>query len=292
MNRPKHFFLLLLAILLPAIVLDSNFTIAQNSRSKSKKGSAKYITLSFDTSIAQLGPNFMGHNLKEIYDKIQERQSKIEEKNEFETTEHFEKRKYDLASQPITGKIFFESILAFRIDDCPSAYNADAEVLRIICPFTWAFDQELSSDDKAVQWKFESIDKDPYFGTNAFGATVQVFRGETRYFNIAIKNHADFEIASLDATQPWKDNGFIITLGIKLNEARNLKGKISALLVGKLIRPFVSKHDEYGKPTFDHPFEDTNVHHYLHAFVFEVWFFDFSTGTILAKSKIIPWHKR
>jgi hypothetical protein len=279
----KYRFNIIFILLLLSVSVQTLYS--QRNKSKNNLNSTTFLNIAFDSSTAQLKKNFLGHNLKVIYSKLEARNEGLSEKKAFEKTEEFLKRKTSESSKPIYDNIFMESTLAFVLKDCPSVYNADKEMLKVICPFSKSIDFKLASDYRSFTWKSDIIKDDSYFGTNAFGASVTVYREEKNYYNLAINNR-NIKTETIPGSFDFSQTGFSVDIPLSVPEAKIVWSTISAILICQLIEPYCSYNREYNRATFDFPYETTNDYYYVYVKIKELWFVNTATGKIYLKLKI------
>ncbi len=282
-NTKKLFIFLTISLLYLPENIHSLF--AQTTKVQNKKESIKFLTSSFDLSLNQINANFLGHNLKELYNRLQSRLDKLKTKGEFETSEEYSRRQSEEASKPIIGKVVKESNLAFIIKKCPSIFDADIGSMKVVIPFSIPSDDDLPLKYRAIQWKSEEVENNSYVGTNAFGATVDVSKEETRYYNLVVSNPDDFNIDKIYDSIGLYQLGFVANYQISATEAKKVKSKIISFIVCKFVPPFVSRNRKYNRATFDYPHEETYDFNYVHVSILELWFVDSSTGTVFWKVK-------
>jgi len=128
-----------------------------------------------------------------------------------------------------------------------------------------------------------------YVGSNAYGATVDV----TEYFRedavLVVENSSAFNI---------KDDSFAINIinvtlsDISVENAKKIKGNLSAICVFKLDYPFLGEDKYYSKATIDDPKETISNYKLVHGNISEIIVFDNKSGQILHRygyiNKTVP----
>lgn len=95
------------------------------------KPSPAYLNVSFDPVIQKIPVPYLGHNIEQVYEGFKRKEAK--QKDEFETTEQYQRRLTEQAGKPLFGSVGQDSILAFVVR--PSTeYDADRQTLLISLP--------------------------------------------------------------------------------------------------------------------------------------------------------------
>lgn len=246
------------------------------------RDSAGYSLIPFDTSKQQLSPKYLGHNARALYLAMEQKNQKLF-KDEFETTEENRQRILVELSKPILGWLDIISMYAFKVNKLETSYDADNQILTVKCPLSNTSSNQ-TPDIKSVSWSFENNDEGSYLGTNAFGATVNIHRTTCVSYDIAISNY-DVIPAEGNNESIHNNMSYAIKISISPSEARTLKESISALAVGEIYHPIISNHAFYSGPTFKSPSSHTFLTYNFHIELFQLWFFDSNSGTVIAKLK-------
>ena len=259
--------------LISIVLLHSHWAVAQLT------DSSGYSMISFDTLASRLPANLLGHNAKELYWSMEAKIGRSY-KDEFETTEENKKRTRDEFSKPIVGMLDIRSVYAFRIYPLRTTYDADNGILTIRCPLSQTSSKRIPYF-KSVSWMSEWKDKGSYIGTNAFGATIEVSSSTTIGYDIALANFSDFPLEAEEQSSLFQWF-YQIKLTLPPAEARKAKLSVAALVIGDMVQPFTSSDFTHLPATFDSPLQLTLITFNFHINVFQIWFFDVETGTILA----------
>lgn len=84
----------------------------------------------FDTSQENLPPNYHGFDASAIASALKEKIKQLQ-KDEFETTAEFNKRKKEEEGRPFIGSVKIDSRIAFELLIDNLAYNADRQVMEV-----------------------------------------------------------------------------------------------------------------------------------------------------------------
>ncbi len=150
------------AILIAAFATPIVLVKAQDSTALLSDPSG-YSLVAFDTSAPELPPNYLGHNLRELYWAMERKIQKVY-KDEFETTGEQKMRLISEFSQPIVGRLDIKSMFAFKVYRIDAAYDADNATLSIRCPLQRASSRR-TPDAQSVSWSSEVKDEGSYVGT-------------------------------------------------------------------------------------------------------------------------------
>lgn len=202
----RKLLILAVALLLPIVLCVDNGSPAEKQKRNSqtvapkkvpapetiqKKTAPSYLTVPFDPGIQQISVPYQGHDIEQVYQSF-DRRKNAERKDEFETTEQFQRRLTEQAGAPLYGSITQDSILAFVVS--PSLeYNADSQTLTISLP-TSAVWKSVQIDNSRLALKIKSggVTKDKSIGQNAYGAKVEIEKTYAKGFELAIHNESNF----------------------------------------------------------------------------------------------------
>ena len=84
----------------------------------------------FDISQNTLSPNFVGHDIIEIYNALKKVKKPVS-KDEFETTAAYRQRVEQERSKPFLGTLAINSLFAFESESLEATYDADNQVMDI-----------------------------------------------------------------------------------------------------------------------------------------------------------------
>jgi hypothetical protein len=256
----------LLIILLITSLSSTVFCLQSNLKTRK----STYSTIPFDTTVAKLPKYYLGHDIEKIYSIFFERNASTLTKDEFETSQQYQERLSVQSSKPIVGSLNINSVFAFKLDECLSKYDADLNF------FALSFDYFLSENN--VKIKHDIHDLGSYWGTNAFGASIKVDKSESIIHAIFIHNNV-FVKRINEAPSP--QSNFECTLSIGPEIAKLIKSSIQALIICKLVEPYISNEIVRSKPKFDYPYDSNFNNNYLHADVIGIIFYNYSSGEVL-----------
>ena len=275
------------------IVVVNLGVVAQNSQpapSKDPKSTGKvpnaptYSSSELDLQSNRLAPRFKGNNIAVVAQQLLAR-TKQGARSEFETTEQWKRRTTLLWSRPLVGNMTVKSVWAFVLEEVPSLYDADRQILNVHIPFFIPYflgePREEDIDRRRVMEArtTEGTSRD-YIGSNAFGTRVRVTESHSLTYNIGVDNWAEFVLVDDRYHQPTALNAAIQSEPTK---ARRIKDGLSAVVLCRLAEPFIVTDYHSSEATVDLPFA---THHRMFNVIvklIEVWFFDKASGTILSK---------
>lgn len=268
-------------VFLSSLIISSTF-ISENI-AFSKVQETPYFYKSFNSNIKKLPANFKGVNPKELYEKLSHKKNSSQ-KSEFETTNEYKTRLIKLNSQAIMGAISNNSLIALSGDlstsNFDSTYNADTKVLNIKISLNSVikeYEYELSKKSFLLNSKTST---DYYKASNSYGATVEV---EKIYYwtnEVDILNWKDF-IQN-------KEEDISTNIPMQINSAKKLKedtDSFAFLFIGKLGSPSSFSGFRSKDPKIDDPVEILRHMEYISLNLSEIWLYQKSSGTIIAKIK-------
>lgn len=311
----RKIFILLVTAFLQIVLCVNTIDAADKKKSSVQKESVQkqlrpvttpvsaYLNTSFDISVDKIPMPFLGHDIEKLY-KAFEQRKRAERKDEFETTEQYKKRLSDIARQPIYGSIYVDSILTFVVDS-DLEYNADDQIITLRVQTSSVFQSGQTDESKsAVVVKSAKILERKSTGQNVYGAKVEIEEFHSKTFELAVHNMFNFETEKVlhkglriimentdksEYLEPYlesmKKKAFFIRLKMEPTEAREIKNKVAALILAKLLPPYISEHVILRKATFKDPKESSLQIYYVHVDILEIWFYDKTTGVVIAKIK-------
>jgi len=268
-----------------------------------KKTASSYLTVPFDPSIQKIPVPYQGHDIEQVYESF-DRRKNAERKDEFETTEQFQRRLTEQAGEPLYGSVTQDSILAFVVSP-NSEYNADSQTLTISLSTSAVWKSaQIDNSRLALKIKSGEVIKDKSIGQNAYGARVEIEKTHAKGFELAIHNQSNFETEKVldenmrrlserpesaklpaDFFEQIKKTAFVHKIKIASKEARAMKDKLSALILAKPTIPYISYGAILREATFKDPTEFFSQMYYVDVDLFEIWLYNKQTGEILAKIK-------
>ncbi len=253
MMKTKFYFSLIL------VFVCSLSTISQIKSKARRATTSKFQTTPFDSNVEKLPPNFLGHNARVFLPSLFSfALETVKGCGKFEKTETCQLRLNNMYERPISSKLTASDRLAFSIPvEC--GYSPNLE--RVIC-------SNLTQDYK---WSHSLVESKTYVGQNAFGAKKLI--KYKRFENISIEG---------DKSQPE----FVLE-HISPSNAQILLPNLRFLILGTLLQPFVRTNPVSYKPTLDNP-EHIDGDNYSLVFAEEeAWLYDFASGKVLAKEKLL-----
>jgi len=228
-------------------------------------------------------PNsFVGLGIKDIHAKLLAATSTFRQKDEFETTAAFEKRRADKSGILLGDKLTAADLLVFTYSPerlSPSqnglvaTYNADTEFLKVQIkdePMRY-----LGSDSQG------KIEQRQYHGLNMSPVELKTktvgFR-ETRtlsQYSIAISNRIQFI--------QGRNHEISFDLKMTPDVARSAKENLSILIAGKLASPYNGLELDKIKATLERLYDLESLNWYLIMDVSAIWVYNRKTGEIYQK---------
>jgi hypothetical protein len=211
----------------------------------------------FDSALAALPPNFVGHSCNAIASRLKPANVA---KDTYETTETYNRRIEQLGSLKLYDAVTVSDTLSFvseplvtpRDGVMASAYlqqkyYADSEILQVELTYTRSSTKSAFRDDmrRAAVIVKRSTKESSYLASNAFGKTVRVDR-------------TVFDVCGLVFIYRGERDPGSVTVEFKVgpDEARSLQVELAAAYVGNLSPPYYSVFD-YSPlipPTIDRPY--------------------------------------
>ncbi|MCC6502247.1 MAG: hypothetical protein IT362_03805 [Deltaproteobacteria bacterium] len=241
----------------------------------------------FDINAEKLPPKYKGNDIVKLYSNFVKRAPL--EKNEFETTEEYEKK---------IASVTLDAIYAMKFDMDTSRrseiypYDADTNKFKIqLTTETLSFS---SFEDRRGSFVVKEMNKrsESYVASNAFGASRLVKGYVATQYGVALVNEDDFgsddhgtrtvnvEIdVSIDKAKQLKDNIGILLLCkpslYKSNAERKYKGN-----------DLIFEKSDYFGGTMNVPISHYYDQKYINVEVLAIWIYDFRTGMIFLKKQL------
>jgi hypothetical protein len=256
-----------------------------------------YLKKSFDLSIEKMPTNFLGHNPVEVFKTLEKREIDLQ-KDEFETTEDYEKRIQILKNKISNDWINHETLFSFipskqDLKISSFNYNADKQELELemkLDNFTDS-NNKIDFDDKrkTIELKETNVSKKKYEGKNVYGVSKEVHSKYSNIYSLLINNSKDFinvDNLSFDLIKFKINVNPIIAKKIKELDLYGHSGQLSFIYIGKVNEPFTTKgFYNSGTPTLKTPIEIYKDLNYINFNLTEIWVFNKVTGEILTKIK-------
>lgn len=267
------------------------------------KPSPTYLSTAFDTNTERIPVPFLGHDIEQVYNAFVKRK-KAEHKDEFETTDQYQKRLSSQSIQPLWGSVSPNDIFAFVVR--PSAqYDADSQTLTVSLETSPVRQSvQIDKDRLALRIKSGEITKQKSIGQNAYGAKIEIEETRTKGFEVAIHNHLSFktekilseyekEIEEMRAKHNLPSTSldiggktvFIKRITLGPTEARAAKDNITALVLVIPRTPYISSGAILRKATLKDPTEFFSQMYYVDADLLEIWIYNKLTGELITEIK-------
>ena len=254
---------------------------ASRSAQKPARPSSKFDTQPFNRQREDLPPNYIGNSYIDLIAALSKRQ-RIAGKGEFESTIDYRARMERVNSQPLSGGITFNSLLAFTVNQYDEQlevkYDADLTVLDAV--LKWQSSYLVSGARHTLKWSESSEHVTNYVGRTAFGVRkrIQVYRNTDYYIgtNWGQENGGG---RSSYGTPPEASTSIFMPP----SEARIAKGNLRALLVCRLAEQPVFTDSDRDTPEITDPYDRFNFTYAVIVVPLEVWFYDLPTGRVYAK---------
>ena len=248
----------------------------------------------FDLSITKLPKNYIGHDLRSIYEALLKR-NKNTEKDTYETTAQHKQRIQDEDRKPLIGTLTVNDIFSFVVIPTFKHFNADNQTLSLKVKAYNTVDWEDYSTEVGIYGPELYDNKSTYIGSNAYGVPMKIVKLRKEWVGLAFTNE-------LSAFPLYKDNGgwfeFVLA-NITPETAKTIRDNLNIAFIFKL-EPVevISKLEErsfsylsmeslYKKPTIDSPLDELVLFHNVHATSKEIWVFNKTNGEILLKVKTV-----
>lgn len=261
----------LLRLLILCLVLSC---VTTTGWAKEGKPKARPFTLAEATE--KLPPGYKGDDIKKLA-AIFSSMKRAKEKDEFETTEEYQKR-----TNKILSGIDMDKIYAFSTP-IEGKYDADRQLLVIEEKYFGAL---YDSGQIATMIKYDEHNGRTYVATNAFGAQIKVRSSEKYVYKIAYyEPRIDGLLHGETEYGPSYQLSDIIELPVK--KAKALNGKIGLLALCKVDVSSsyfpIEVETKYEKPTFDSPVESTTYRVLIPVKLLGIWVYNIQTGEIYVK---------
>lgn len=282
-------------------------TTKEASPASINKPASTYLSTAFDINAQKILVPNLGHDIEKIYNAF-DRQKKDEKKDEFETTDQYEKRLSNQSAKPLFGSVYPDSVLAFIVSHS-SQYDADTQTLTVILETSPVWQSvQIDRSKLAIQVKRGEATKEKSIGQNAYGAKVVIEKTYIKSFELAIHNQGSFETEKVLSEDEKKSQKRIAEMRAKYNlpatsvdirgktvfmqrinmgpmEAKAAKNKIAALVLAKPTTPNISFGAILREATFENPTAFLSQMYYVDVDLLEIWIYDKLTGEIITKIK-------
>ena len=175
---------------------------------------------------------------------------------------------------PLIGSIKMVDNFALVVKT-ESDYNADNKSLKISLPHARSWSR-WSKFTLGIEGQEIYNDKEEYVGSNAFGATVNVSEHTQGHAVLAVNNSSAYDIYR----SPYGGINFTLN-DVSVENAKIMKGNLSALCIFKLDSPFIGLDGLNSKATIDNPIALIIINHLVYGIISEIIVFDDKSGEIL-----------
>lgn len=261
----------------------------------------KYSNEPLDPNATKLPPEYLGHNIKTITERVENIffEGRVK-KDEYEKTADYKKRiaafKKELPEKSLYGNVKFGSPLALALTqngesgisvDCK--YDADAEKFAVILRYgvDYQIEDYMNGFEKyyGVSFSSELVSSETYIGTNSFGVEKEIKKQRWESYGITYTDVSELEIDY---------NSALYLRNVPANQARTIGENLSALCVFQLgclereengaTTPFIVVTGGWSmKPTMDKPYDRFDSQRAVCATIPEFWLYNFKTGEVYAK---------
>lgn len=259
---------------------------AKTNKPKTEKN-IKFYTQSFDISLDKLPPNFMGHDIKTIYEALEKIDSPGE-KGEFETTEDYKTR---LIKYKESLSTLFQKQLAFKSEAFDSQYDADKQTLAITLANHRAITTFAELDELYYKEKIDEsfiqitrvIKNSEYMASNAFGETKKVYKHQEYEYGLRLGGNFEEKINQLKR----------IDLNINATDAKKLKPNLGMLLICRIMPASIDGKEYFSciyankhEPKMNNPWDLFFWGNYIFVEINGLWIYDTSSGKIYKKLEV------
>jgi hypothetical protein len=228
----------------------------------------------FDAGSASLPAQFAGHDCFAIARTLKR---VAKPKSEFETNAAFEDRIASLASVNLVGNTEMADLIAIAVNPLALSMKYDAEDGEATFGIEdFAIKTALVGDKLApmIVTTQRKVSERSYLGSNAFGVRAKV--SETRYAGCGV---------TASNVEPMYMRLYAnVSAKIAPETAQRLKAHLGAVMIGKVVAPFLSRIDEHSAATIDFPLESTTEGEAIVVQLKDIWYFNRQTGEVAAKT--------
>ncbi len=250
-----------------------------------------YTREKLDVTAESLPESYKGQEPAEVSAAVLRLMSKRSnlQKDEFETTEEFERRTKEASKAPVLGGLAVTDFFALQLYPTETlfVYDADKGILKMNISAEGVLKTIPVTEQK------EKV-TDVYQGQNTFGAKVNVTKIERICIGLSWQNTKDFGA---------KDRNILESFALKqelpmpLEVARNTKAHLRILAVFQLFELhnqftkdmknlYGGIQKDYKKATVQSPFEIVTTYYLINAKISEFWLYNEETGEILKKIRL------
>ena len=247
--------------------------VSAQAQKRRPRPQPKFDLKPFDLAVDDLPPNYLGHSFFQIYAALRGR-GPLLRKGEYESTIDYKNRLARLSTWPIAGSLDSNSVVAFSLSPVKQKYDADLTALDLSLEFEGGY-----SEDLTVSWLHSQKLIGSYIGHNAFNRAVRVKAYRYDDYLLSVKKDSTSNVPSFVSAQ----KAYATSIIIPPMEARILRSSVRALLVCKLRTDPVSSDESHSPATISEPYDEYTFTYTLGVIPLAIWFYDVSTGRVLAK---------
>ncbi|WP_427914848.1 hypothetical protein ACPWT1_08030 [Ramlibacter sp. MMS24-I3-19] len=223
-------------------------------------------------SATSLPASYRGHDCFSIASALEKLQTS---KSEFETASEYQARIAALGDVQIGKQLRLGDRLAFPLESAFLKYSAEertANLTVLPVPTVNVLDFKVRQAVKLDERKRKTRE---YVGSNAFGVTRDVTDVTSEICGLALLDRSFISLQSWGAAAVEMDP----------QAARLAKDSVSALLVGRLRGPMLAQGLVTTRPTLDNPTRRRSEGPVLVLELEDIWYFDRTTGRVLARAE-------
>jgi hypothetical protein len=271
-------------VCLTLLIVSMSFAGSKSKKTSSKKQSVKeslYSKLPFNESVDALPAKYMGHDIRAIYNTFEARQEKSK-KDDFETTEKYNKRIEAENAKPIIGTLGLSDLFVMSTP-AKLEYDADKSIAyATISTSMITKGYSIESGVLSINGPNISSRNSSYLGSNAFGATTEVSSSYSKDSCLAVVNPSVLGINNSD--QFFYGVKFTVN-NVNVDKAKSLKDNIRVLLIFNITNPFISWGYSGSSATFDSPYSSSREESNVYAKVVGAWVYNYLTGEVILKEQ-------
>jgi len=276
-----------IVFLIAAFVVPFNLVQAQDAPTQTETANAEvtsYSDVPFDLKMAAVPVDFKGHDFQAIHKAL----SSTLVKGEFETTAAFKERVALAEKNPLYGKIYASSVVAY-VDELkqegtfsPWSYDADNQTLKIEEPLN---DAPYNFPVSAAKFRIKDDTQvtGSYTAQNAIGTKVDVTQYEVDAWDLILLDLDKFPFTKTPAGRI----NFEFSIKMEASVAQRIEKNqnLDILIIGRLDKPYVNESFDMVEPTLDRPSSSNVKEHGIIMQTEEIWLYDSTTGEIFNKLK-------
>ena len=253
--------------------------------SKSNGGPVLYSSLPLDIESEKLPFNYRGNDPEKLCQFLNKVKPSLT-RGEYETSAEYSERLQRVKSESHLDHLDLDSVFAFQVGLDATQFNADTENFQLFLEKgkTSHLDllDPLINDTPHFTVELETIDKE-------LGVKGRVRLLEANTLGISIMNPDAF------ITSPYVEHdselgidipkeGFLVELKMSRKEVMEVRKNVKALLLCKLMFPYVKNGEfAHSTPSLHDPYDIRMYGSKMFAELLQIWFYDMTSGRVLAK---------